>query len=199
MGCILWGCAVSGPKFIDIRYPGTDEAVLSETMAPGKIQPGKIGIALFEDRRKDMDEGYVGYRLLLDKSQETYFVQGMDLADTLTKIVHTYSSQKEWSPSFISPWDLTPEGTTAAVKGYQRILSGTINQFECRANKKAGRTDMILDIDLTFYLGSSDKPGLSVIPTTLTLERTELTFTREKLENFVNQALEEVIQKALAF
>jgi hypothetical protein len=33
----------------------------------------------------------------------------------------------------------------------------------------------------------------------LTLERTELTFTREKLENFVNQALEEVIQKALAF
>ncbi|MCD4675748.1 MAG: hypothetical protein K8S18_07080, partial [Desulfobacula sp.] len=68
-----------------------------------------------------------------------------------------------------------------------------------RAKKKGGTTDMILDIDLTLYLGIADKNALKTIPISLTLERTELIFTREKLEQFVNQALEEVIQKAIVF
>jgi len=38
---------------------------------------------------------------------------------------------------------------------------------------------------------------LKTIPVSLTLERTEMTFTPEKLEHFVNQSMEEVIQKAL--
>lgn len=56
---------------------------------------------------------------------------------------------------------------------------------------------MTLDIDLTLYLGIADKNTLKTIPVSLTLEKTEFTFTREKLEQFINQALEEVIQKAL--
>ena len=76
-------------------------------------------------------------------------------------------------------------------------MAGKINKFECRAKKKGGRTDMTLDIDLTLYFGIAEKNTLKTIPVSLTLEKTEFTFTREKLEGFINQALEEVIQKAL--
>ncbi len=46
--------------------------------------------------------------------------------------------------------------------------------------KKDPATDMILDIDLTLYLGIADKKTLKTIPVSLTLERTELIFNKKK-------------------
>ncbi|MBU1344929.1 MAG: hypothetical protein KKE44_23880 [Proteobacteria bacterium] len=185
----VWGCATPGQKFIDITYFGDHE----------KTQTGQVGIAPFQDKRIDMDMGYVGYRILLDNSQETYFVNGMNLSDTLTRIVGIYFEKNGFTTTRVNPWELTPDGVIKASKGFKQIVAGQINKFECRAKKKGATTDMILDIDLTLYLGISDKNALKTIPVSMTLERTELTFTREKLEQFVNQALEEVFQKALVF
>lgn len=181
------GCATSGQKFIDITYLADHE----------KTQTGRIGIAPFQDRRTDMEKGYVGYRVLLDNSQETYLVKGLDLSDTLNKAFKTYFTKKGFVPIPIDTWELTPDGVVEASTGFDQILSATINQFECRARKKGPATDMTLDIDLTLYLGIADKNALKTIPVSLTLERTELTFSPEKLELFISQALEEVIQKAL--
>lgn len=186
---LFWGCATPGRKFIDITYLADHE----------KIQAGKIGIAPFQDKRTDMDKGYIGYRVLLDNSQETYWVKGLNLADTLTHIIDIYFEKNGFTTTLIDPWELTPDGVIKASKGFKQIVAGTINRFECRAKKKGGRTDMILDIDLTLYLGITNKNALKTIPVSLTLERTEFIFTREKLEQFVNLALEEVIQKALVF
>ncbi|MCD4718782.1 MAG: hypothetical protein K8S13_02845 [Desulfobacula sp.] len=186
---LFWGCATPGQKFIDITYLADHE----------KKQTGGIGIAPFQDNRTDMGEGYIGYRILLDNSQETYLVKGLNLADTLTRIIGIYFEKNGFTTTPIDPWDLTPDGVMKASKGFKHILAGTINRFECRAKKKGGVTDMILDIDLTLYLGITDKNVLKTIPVSFTLERTELVFTREKLEQFVNPALKEVIQKALVF
>lgn len=186
---LFWGCATPGQKFIDITYLADHE----------KIQAGKIGIAPFQDKRTDMGKGYIGYRVLLDNSQETYWVKGLNLADTLTHIIDIYFEKNGFTTTLIDPWELTPDGVIKASKGFKQIVAGTINRFECRAKKKGGRTDMILDIDLTLYLGITNKNALKTIPVSLTLERTEFIFTREKLEQFVNLALEEVIQKALVF
>ncbi len=88
-------------------------------------------------------------------------------------------------------------GVASAINGFDQILGGSINKFECRAIKKGATTDMTLVIDLTFYTGISDKNTLKTIPVTFSLERTEFTFSKEKLQQFVNESLEEVIQKAL--
>lgn len=186
---LFLGCATPGQKFIDIAYHADHE----------KMHSGSIGIAPFQDRRTEMDEGYVGYRILLDNSQETYFVRGLNLAQTLTRITGVYFEKNGFTTVAMGPWDLTPDGVAAAAKGFQQIAAGKINRFECRAKKKGVTTDMILDIDLTLYIGVADENALKTIPVSLKLERTELTFTREKLETFVNQALEDVIQKALVF
>ena len=190
LGCMLiffLSCATPGQKFIDITYPGDHDGT----------QTGRIGISPFTDNRTDVGSGYVGYRILLDNSQETYFVKGLNLSHTLQKAFNTYFEKKGLTPIPIDAWELTPDGVIKSSKGFKQIMTAAINQFECRARKKGPATDMVLDIDLTIYLGIADKNALKTIPVSLTLERTELTFSPEKLEQFINQALEEVIQKAM--
>ncbi len=98
----------------------------------------------------------------------------------------------------IASWELTAEGAATASKGFDRIVSGHINTFECRAKKIGAKTELVFDIDLTLYLGIADKKTLKTIPVAYTLERTDISFTREKFEQFTNQAVEEVIKKAFA-
>ncbi|OGR14807.1 MAG: hypothetical protein A2277_07485 [Desulfobacterales bacterium RIFOXYA12_FULL_46_15] len=184
----LLGCATPGQKFIDITYKADHE----------KTQTGTIGIAPFKDKRADRDGGYVGYRLLMDNSQETFFVQGMNLADTLKKSVGDYFEKTGFTITPVGPWELSPNGVMNAGEGFKQIVAGHINKFECRAKKKGGTTDMVFEIDLTLFIGKkSNTNEFKTIPVALTLERTEMTFTPEKLEAFVNQSVEEVIQKAL--
>ena len=184
----LLGCATAGQKFINIAYKADHEIT----------QTGIIGMAPFKDNRADRNGGYVGYRLLMDNSQETYFAQGMNLADTLKKAVSDYYEKTGYTITPLAPFELTPNGVMNAVGGFKQIVAGQINKFECRAKKKGAVTDMVLEIDLTLFVGKkSETSELRTIPVSLTLERTEMTFTPEKLELFVNQSMEEVIQKAL--
>jgi len=185
----FWGCATPGQKFIDITYLADHE----------KTQTGKIGIATVKDNRGKTDKGYIGYRILLDKTREIYFVKSLDLGGTLTRALKIYYEKNGFEVTYIDPWDLTTGGVISASRGFEQIVAGAINGFECRAEKNGPATHMVFDIDLTLYLGIADKKTLKTIPVSLTLERTELSFNEKKLEQFVNQALKEVIQKALVF
>ena len=185
----LGGCTVSGPKFIDLAY----EKHHSPT------QTGRVGISQLEDNRQDTEKGYVGSRLLNNKSQETYRVRGQNLSTTLTEMTRVYLEKTGFTATSIPPWPLSLEGMAQAPDGFVHILSADINTFECRAQKKGVYTKMVLEIDLTFYLGDIQAKKLSTIPVSLTLERTEMTFTQDKLEQFINQAFEEIVEKAFPF
>ncbi len=181
------GCATPGQKFIDINYLGGHEPPKS----------GTIGISTFKDLRKDVDEGYIGYRTLTDNSQETYFVKGMNLGQTLSKYVSSYCNKKGFTTSKIDDWQWTTDGVSDSINEFDQIIGGSINKFECQAKKNGVTTDMTLVIELTLYTGVADKSTLKTIPVTFTLKRTEFTFSKEKLEQFVNQSVQEVIQKVL--
>lgn len=183
------GCASPGPKFIDLSYTGDQ--------VPD--QSARIGIADFVDNRRKTQKGWVGHRILVDKSQETYLVRGMDLGATLTRHTQTFLEKKGFTLIPIPSFAPTLAGMATAPEGLDHVLSAHINTFECRATKKGTTTHMILEIDLRFLLGTREKKKFSIIPVALTLERTELTFTPEKLQDFINQALEEILEKALIF
>lgn len=181
-------CATPGQKFIDISYKAEHE----------KTKTGVIGLAPFKDKRMERNGGYIGYRLLIDNSQETYFVQGMNLADSLKKTVGDYYEKNGFSISSIPGFELSSTGVMNSGSEFHQIVTGQINKFECRAKKMGVTTHMTLEIDLILYTGKKSASNeFKTIPVTLTLERTEMTFTPEKLETFVNQSVEEVIQKAL--
>ncbi len=180
-------CATAGQKYINIAFTGDSD----------NIGTGKIGISDFIDNRSDTLEGYVGRRILMDNSQETYFAKGMDLGKSLTQSASEYLKSKGYSPVSSSGWELTPDGVTKASKELTYLVAGTINKFECRAQKKGAVTDMILDIDLILYVGNPEKAVLKSIPVAFSLEKTEMTFNEQKLEKFVNQSLQEMFEKAL--
>jgi hypothetical protein len=199
----LTGCAVPGPKFIYLSILSgqfsQDLSGQDSIKTHDLADQGKIGIIGFKDKRLEMEKGYVGHRILVDKSQETYLVRGLNLASTLTGLSRTYLEKKSYSTTQIPALPLTLAGMDQAPKGIAYILSADINKFECRAQKKGATTDMVMEIDLTFFLGNIQGKKLSTIPVALTLERTELTFTAKKLEKFINQAFKEILEKALSF
>ncbi len=183
------GCATPGPKFIDLSY--------TKDQAP--LQTARVGIAPFSDKRPTLQKGMVGRRILMDNSQETYLVRGMSLGTTLTGLTRVFLEKKGFSVTPIPAWEPSLEGMKTAPQGVDHLLSADINRFECRATKRGTATQMVLDIDLRFYLGNRGIKKFSSVPVSLTLERTEMTFTPEKLEDFINQALEEILEKALVF
>lgn len=185
---LVSGCAVSGPKYLDLYYPAA---------ATSPERTRSAGLTRFTDKRINAAKGHVGYRQLSEHSREIFAVPNQDLASTLTRVSRSFLEQKGFNVSMIPAWPITAQGVSTTPPHLTRVFTADINRFECRAEKNSLLTDMTLIIDLTFYLGIPDKKQLTIIPIVLTLTRTEWHFTRKKLETFINQSLEEILHKAL--
>ena len=94
-------------------------------------------------------------------------------------------------------WETTLDGVAAAPEAARYLLTGVIETFECRAKRRGGHTRMVLDIQLTLYLGLKDRSAIRTIPVSFSLEKTVMTFSRGKLEQFVNDSIAEILEKAL--
>ncbi|MCP4024175.1 MAG: hypothetical protein GY729_20205 [Desulfobacteraceae bacterium] len=193
LGCLIFcftiGCATPGQKLIDLNYSGAQESSLS----------GKVGITLLTDKRKDIQKGYVGYRVLNDKSRETFFVRDLDLPKVLTVITALYLDSHGFTTQTIDKWERSPDGVSKTRKDLAYVIDGDINTFECKAVKSGTITKMTLKIDLTLFVGNKKTGALKTIPVALNLERTELSFSEKKLETFINTALHDLLIKALSF
>lgn len=185
---MLSGCAASGPKYIDLAYSGHPEPDGS----------GTVGISRFTDNRIGRSRGDIGHRVLNDKSKEVFLVQGLDLAGGLTDQTQAYLEKKGFRVAPAPAWSPTLKGLSAVETDRDRILTGSINRFYCSAVKKGALTRMTLTIDLTLYWGNPDRKKLTTIPVALTLDRTDINFTRKKVEAFFNDGLADVLDKAFA-
>ncbi len=184
---ILSGCASPGPKYLNLAYP---------SIHPAGERKQSAGLSRFTDKRADTPKGYVGYRQLLGGKEEIFVVTGQDLSAALTRVTRSFLEHKGFSVTLVPAWPATPRGVSQMPEKFHRVVAADINQFVCRAEKNAATTRMTLVIDLTFYLGSPDKNQITTIPVALTLERTELVFSRKKLETFINDAMQEILVKA---
>jgi hypothetical protein len=187
MAFALSGCAGGGTKYVDLTYVGNTDA----------HQSGKIGICTFSDLRPGAGAGYVGTRYLNKSDKETYYAYGDDLALSVTGICKSYLQDTGLNIMSIPKWAYTPEGAVDAGDRFDFIVGGEIRNLECFAMKKIGFTSMALDIDMVIYVGVPGRAELKSKPVVLKLERTEITFSEEKLQKFLNESLLEIIQEAL--
>jgi hypothetical protein len=191
---ILFGCAASRLKFINIHYLGSTVSHINQT----------ILIADFMDKRKEIDadqKGYIGFRKLMGSHQETYHVYGQNLMRTLNYVTRKYLEDKGAKVLIGTLWTPGLDTIGQMAVDADQILTAEVNRFEVRAKKQAVTTQMTLDISMVFYLGRTDedKAYLKKIPVSLVLERIEMGFSNEKLETFVSQSMTEVLEKALRF
>jgi hypothetical protein len=138
----------------------------------------------------------VGYRQLPGDHREIFVVTGQDLSAAMTRVLRTFLEQRGFSVVLVPAFPATPGGVSDMPGEFAHVFAADINQFACRADKTGATTHMTLIIDLTFYQGSPDNRSITTIPIALTLDRTELVFSRKKLETFVNDAIEEIFAKA---
>jgi len=184
---VFSSCAVPGPKYIDIAYTGN----------PVTVSRATLGIARFTDARTEQAKGGLGHRLLNDKSKEIYLVRGLDLASTLTDVTQSFLEQKGLKVKQAKAWTPTLKGLAQSGAKTDYLLTAQINTFECKAIKKGAVTEMHLEIDIRFFMASPPEQSLTTIPVNLTLTRTDINFTRAKLETFFNETLAEALAKAL--
>jgi len=183
----LSGCASPGPKYLNLSF---------STAHPVTDRQQTVGLSRFNDKRTGTTKGYVGYRQLLGGHREIYAVTGQDLSAAMTRVLRTFLEQKGFSVVLVPAFPATPRGVSDMPGRFAHVFAADINQFSCQAEKKGAATHMTLVIDLTFYQGSPDNRSITTIPIALTLERTELVFSRKKLETFINDAIEEIFAKA---
>lgn len=183
------GCTSSGPKYVDLYYTGEADGSRS----------GEIGIAVFGDSRETVEAGYIGTRYLGKEKKETFLAFGDDLALSVTGICKSYLQDAGYSCMSVPPWEYTPDGATAAGQRFDYLVGGEIKKLDCFAVKKIGFTSMTLEIEIIFHIGDPGSGILRTTPIKMTLERNEVTFSEEKLQNFLNESLLEIVQKALLF
>ena len=186
---LLGSCASSGPKFITLAY----------TQTPAVSSTGELALSRFVDQRGLETAAEIGYRELNDKTREIFLVKGTDLAQVLSEQTRIYLERKGLKVYPGPSWTPDLNGLAAADAPVDTLLTARINTFDLQAKKTGAITKMVLDLNLTFFLGNKTDKELKTIPVALTLERTEINFTLEKVEKFYNQTLAEVLEKALPF
>jgi len=185
----LTGCASDGPRFIDLNYLGAG--------VPAKT--GRVGLAKFVDKRKDVDPGYVGKRIIGKAGTEVYYVNGLDLGGSVTRTCMSYLMGSGFACTTIPSWPHSPQGVRNASPGFTYVVTGEIRKMECFAVRKTGFTSMTLEIDMVVYWGDASTGTLHENPIKVTLERNEFSFSEEKLARFYNETLSEMLNQALSF
>ncbi|MCK5097115.1 MAG: hypothetical protein KAR45_03390 [Desulfobacteraceae bacterium] len=185
------GCTTAGSKFIKLRYLGQNK--VSKNL--------NVGIVPFLDKRGNLEKGYIGKRMLNSGKEEVYFVDGLNVAETLTQTFESYFKETGYNISRIETWEHTVEELKNIEKkykdnNYKYILAGDIIEFEFFASKDFG-TSMVLDIKLIVYLGKLENGVLTTIPVNLNLKRNDLKFSKQKIERFINESVTEVILRAM--
>ena len=83
-------------------------------------------------------------------------------------------------------------------KGLKYVVGGHIEKLRCDATKRVGRTNMVLEIKITTYVGNVENGVVTKKPFEIKLKRTDPTFGAPGLEKFVNEALAKIIANTLA-
>ena len=188
---VLSGCATGGTKLVNLYYTGTSDTHRS----------GKIGISPFVDQRGDTEggSGYVGTRYIGKRTKEIFSANGSNVASSVTGICLAYLQDIGFNCTSVASWEHSPDGVMDSGRGFTYLVGGEIKKFDCFAVKKIGFTSMTLEISMVIYLGDTGKKELKRIPIELKLERQEITFSKAKLEKFLNESLAEMIKNALPF
>jgi hypothetical protein len=186
----IMGCASTpGPYPIHLRYPA--ELI---PMPPLPAVPMSVGLQAFENISPEVS--ILGRRQTAT-STEVYVSSPKPTAEAFTEAAENFLRFKAYTLHPVSGWNYKPEELPQVAAGLDMVVSGQIRGLFCKAEKKFARTEMILDVDVVFVIGDVKKLQVSYRPVKIRLERTEISFDRDKLERLMNETLSDLFQTGL--
>lgn len=183
-------CRTPGTYFVGVKYVGEPE-----TSIQGSAQ---IGIQTFLDQRQEESQNFIGARIVGNDQKELFLSNQTSVADSVTSAFKEYAGKRGFEVKSISEWDFSPGDLKNKGQGLKYILGGNIEKLRCDATKRVGRTNMVLEIKITTYVGSVESGSVKKRPFELKLTRTDPTFGSQSLEKFINEALAKIIANTLA-
>jgi hypothetical protein len=183
-------CRTPGTYFVGVKYAGVPETSIQGTAL--------IGMQAFLDKREEESKNFIGARVVGNDQKELFLSSKVSVADSVTSAFEGYAEKRGFEVKRISGWDLSPEGMKNVGKGLKYVVGGHIEKLRCDATKRVGRTNMVLEIQITTYVGSVETGSVKKRPFKIKLTRTDPTFGATGLEKFINEALAKIITNALA-
>ncbi len=183
-------CSTPGTYFVGVKYAGEPETSIQGTAL--------IGMQSFLDKREEESKNFIGARIVGKGRKELFMSSQASVADSVTSAFKEYAEKRGFEVKSISGWDFSPKGLKTVDKGLKYVLGGHIEKLRCDATKRVGRTNMVLEIKITTYVGSVETGSVTKKPFEIKLKRTDPTFGAPGLEKFVNEALAKVIANTLA-
>ena len=184
--CIFYGCTRAGSKFLNIQY-------LGQPKTSGNLN---IGISTFLDKRDNAEKGYIGKRILNSGKEEIYYVNGLNVAETITKSCESHLKKNGYQYTKIENWEINTDALKNIDKKFQYVIAGDIKNFEFFADK-GYITKTNLDIQVIIYIGNVQNGQLTTIPVNLNLVRKDFKFSLDVVEKFINESLTEVLIKSI--
>lgn len=184
----LSACAASRTLYVYPRYSGQPTGRVAGTPS--------IGLQSFADRRLEKAD-YVGMRYLGGGRRETYVTGSGSLAGDLTAMVKAYAGAKGYHVRDVSGWEYAPEDVAALGQGLRYVVGGEVTALEVDAVRRFGRSEMVLTLEVVFYVGDVAAKSVTRRPVKARIERTDPVFDARRLEHHLNAALAETIATGL--
>ncbi len=182
----LTGCTVAGSKYVKVYYTGHVRGSVSENIA----------IASFMDKRGEVPRGFLGKRILNSGSEEVYLAKDNNLSGSVTRAFKTCLIKSGYIVENMDSFELDKGSIKNINKKFKHIVTGEILEFDFFANKGFATT-MVLDIKLVIHVGDVESGSITTVPVSLNLKRKDIKFSIKRVENFINQSLSEVINRAV--
>lgn len=181
-------CAASRTFYVYPRYSGPP----AERVAGMPV----VGLQALQDRRLENPD-YVGMRFLGGGRRETYLTGSGSLAGDLSAMVRAHAGARGYAVRDVAGWDFAPEGLAALGQGLKYVVGGEIKTLNVDAVQRFGRSEMVLTVEVMFYVGDVAGARVTRRPVRIRIERTDLAFDAPGLERHLNAALAETIATGL--
>lgn len=182
---VAFSCVKAGTYFISLNYQGEPETLIQGSHF--------MGIQTFLDQREEESKNLIGTRIIGKDQKELFLSRAGSVADLVTLAFEEFAVKRGFKAQGISGWDFTPEGMKIAGKGLKYVVGGSIEKLRCDATKRVGRTNMVLEVKITTYVGNLETGIVKKHPIEIKLTRTDPTFGASSLEKFTNEALTKII------
>jgi hypothetical protein len=181
----LHGCAGSRTYLIEVKYIGEKESPRSSLM---------VGVCPFEDLRHEAQPGEIGLRHRRGKKVDFLKVEGMSVAQSVTRAVKDYFSEKGYKVTDYTTWNKDIQGLSGVPKAISLVVGGNIESFMIEARSGVAITETTYRVKLVAFIGQVPQRKV-VIRTVESAPKTKgMGFDIVEVRDKLNTTLTEVIK-----
>ena len=189
LAAFLSGCATQGPILLDFQY-----------QPPQNVSAGAaivtLGVSPFRDGRGKV-ASVIGKRSLESSDEMNDLVVQGTISEKVTAALKSALKARGIAEKDIAAWDLTDAGVPS--DGADLLISGEIKKFWAETKSRFANTTVKAEVQLRVSVADmAHRKIIRVVNVNSTMERQNVTFSTDVVENTLSDALTSAIDQIFA-